>query len=467
MAADDVRRAAEIVGEAESLLTFVLQGVYQSHQATASACAANNVNLLRGMIGRPGAGILQMNGQPTAQNTRETGCNGDLPAFRNWQNEEHVAELARLWNVEPDQIPHWGPPTHAMEIFRYAEQGSIEFLWVSGTNPAVSLPDLGRIRAILSQESLFLVVSDAFLTETAQAGRRRSARGAVGREDGHVHEHRPHRPPLREGGRAARAGAAGRGDLRRLRPPARTQGQGRTATRQMVDPGGVLRGVEGVHARTPVRLHGPQLRQAPRRHRHPVALQRRRTRRHGTAVLGPRVPDPPGRLRGLRPRHRDRRIVQRSRLQSARRGRPRHPEGGRVDSAARVGGRRLSVHAHDRPHRLPLPHAHEDRSHARAAGRRPRALGRAVPGGRRAARDHEGDPVRVSSPRGSIVVPARIGGPREGVVFVPFHYGYWDTGDDAGPDGQPRAANELTITLWDPVSKQPRFKTAAVNVERA
>ena len=166
--ASDVRRAAAIVGEAETLLTFVLQGVYQSHQATASACAANNVNLLRGMIGRPGAGILQMNGQPTAQNTRETGCNGDLPAFRNWQNEEHVTELARLWNVEPEQIPHWGPPTPAMEIFRYAEQGSIEFLWVSGTNPAVSLPDLGRVRSILSQDSLFLVVSDAFLTETAR-----------------------------------------------------------------------------------------------------------------------------------------------------------------------------------------------------------------------------------------------------------------------------------------------------------
>jgi predicted molibdopterin-dependent oxidoreductase YjgC len=79
----------------------------------------------------------------------------------------------------------------------------------------------------------------------------------------------------------------------------------------------------------------------------------------------------------------------------------------------------------------------------------------------------EGDLVRVSSPRGSILVPARIGGPPEGVVFVPFHYGYWDTGDAAGPGNQPRAANELTITLWDPVSKQPRFKAAAVNVERA
>jgi ferredoxin-nitrate reductase len=168
VAADDVRRAAELVGEAERLLAFVLQGVYQSHQATASACAANNLNLLRGMIGGPGAGILQMNGQPTAQNTRETGCNGDLPGFRNWQNEDHVAQLARLWNVEPLQIPHWGPPTHAMEIFRYAEQGSIRFLWVSGTNPAVSLPELHRIRSILSSDKLFLVVSDAFLNETAQ-----------------------------------------------------------------------------------------------------------------------------------------------------------------------------------------------------------------------------------------------------------------------------------------------------------
>ena len=38
--------------------------------------------------------------------------------------------------------------------------------------------------------------------------------------------------------------------------------------------------------------------------------------------------------------------------------------------------------------------------------------------------------------------------------------------DESGPDGRARAANELTITRWDPVSKQPIFKTAAVRVER-
>jgi hypothetical protein len=43
------------------------------------------------LIGRPGCGILQMNGQPTAQNTRETGADGDLPGFRNWANEKPPA----------------------------------------------------------------------------------------------------------------------------------------------------------------------------------------------------------------------------------------------------------------------------------------------------------------------------------------------------------------------------------------
>src|SRR5205823_13411732 len=37
-----------------------------------------------------------------------------------------------------------------------------------GTNPAVSLPELHRIRKILQKPDLFVVVQDAFLTETAR-----------------------------------------------------------------------------------------------------------------------------------------------------------------------------------------------------------------------------------------------------------------------------------------------------------
>ena len=162
----DLRAAATILGEVKSLVSTVLQGVYQSNQATAAAVQVNNINLIRGLIGKPGSGVLQMNGQPTAQNTRECGADGDLPAFRNWENPDHVQQLADLWNIEKEQLPAWKPPTHALEIFRYAEKGTLKMLWISATNPAVSLPDLHRVRAMLARKDLFVVAQDGFHTET-------------------------------------------------------------------------------------------------------------------------------------------------------------------------------------------------------------------------------------------------------------------------------------------------------------
>ncbi len=69
--------------------------------------------------------------------------------------------------------------------------------------------------------------------------------------------------------------------------------------------------------------------------------------------------------------------------------------------------------------------------------------------------------VRVESPRGQLEAKARISGLKEGVVFAPFHYGYFDE-----PNGHPRAANELTITEWDPASRQPLYKVGAVRVTK-
>jgi ferredoxin-nitrate reductase len=75
----------------------------------------------------------------------------------------------------------------------------------------------------------------------------------------------------------------------------------------------------------------------------------------------------------------------------------------------------------------------------------------------------DGDLVGIASPRGAVEARARVGGIRPGVVFVPFHYGYFDV-DPA--QRRPRAANEMTITAWDPVSKQPLFKVAAVRIAK-
>jgi ferredoxin-nitrate reductase len=61
--------------------------------------------------------------------------------------------------------------------------------------------------------------------------------------------------------------------------------------------------------------------------------------------------------------------------------------------------------------------------------------------------------VRVESSRGAVEATARCTGNRPGTLFLPFHYG-----------GEGTAANDLTPTSWDPVSKQPQFKSGAARV---
>jgi predicted molibdopterin-dependent oxidoreductase YjgC len=74
----------------------------------------------------------------------------------------------------------------------------------------------------------------------------------------------------------------------------------------------------------------------------------------------------------------------------------------------------------------------------------------------------EDDMLEVASRRGSVRAPAKVGGIEPGHLFIPFHYGYWDEGGDE----HARAANELTLTTWDPVSKQPQYKLAAVQLHK-
>ena len=69
--------------------------------------------------------------------------------------------------------------------------------------------------------------------------------------------------------------------------------------------------------------------------------------------------------------------------------------------------------------------------------------------------------IEVESRRGKVTEPAKVGGIEPGLVFIPFHYGSWDN------DERLRAANELTLSEWDPVSKQPHFKYGAVKISKA
>ncbi len=464
---EDIREAARILGQAERLLSTVLQGFYQSHQATAAAVQVNNINIVRGMLGRPGCGILQMNGQPTAQNTREAGADGDLPAFRNWSNDSHVEDLARVWNIDPMQIPHYSAPTHLMQMMRYVEDGSIRFLYVSGTNPAVSLPELARIREILAQDRLFLVVQDIFLSETAQladvvlpAATWGEKTGTFTNVDRTVH--------LSE--KAVDPPGEARSDLDIFIDFAHRLGLKDKDGQPLVkwsDPEAAFEAWKQCTAGRPCdytglsydKLRGGSGIQWPCNDEHPDGTERIYV--DGEFWGSPEYCESYGRD-----------LVTGAPLEPDEY-RSMNPSGKAVIKAAEY----LPPHEEptdDLPYQLTTGRTLYQFHTRTKTGRAPQLQAAApevwVEMSEYDAQQHgwaEGDLLRVTTPRGRVEARLRVSGIRNGVLFLPFHYGYWDTAGGHEPSGENgRAANELTITDWDPASKQPLFKTAAAAAER-
>jgi assimilatory nitrate reductase catalytic subunit len=66
----------------------------------------------------------------------------------------------------------------------------------------------------------------------------------------------------------------------------------------------------------------------------------------------------------------------------------------------------------------------------------------------------DGEPVRVTTRRGSLVLAAKVVRTiRADTVFIPYHW------------AKPIAANQLTIARFDPKSWIPAFKACAVRLE--
>jgi ferredoxin-nitrate reductase len=456
--ADKLRAAAEILGSASSLVSTALQGIYQSMQATAAAVQINNLHLIRGLIGKQGSGVYQMNGQPTAQNTRECGADGDLPAFRNWENKDHIKDLAKVWNVDPAIIPHWAPPTHAMQIFRYAEKGSIKMLWISATNPAVSLPDISVTRKILDKEDLFVVVQDAFLTETAKradvvlpAAIWGEKTGCYTNVDRTVHiSHKAIDPPgearsdfdifvdyARRMGFKDKDGAP---LIKWTKPEEAFEGWKECTRGRPCDYTGMSyeKLSQGRGIQWPCNEENPD----GTHHLYtdavfPTSAGYCESFGHDLETGAEITPedykanDPKGkaflRASDYTPPHEE-------------------PD---ADYPFWLTTGRLVYHFHTRTKTGRSKELHE------AA---PDAFVQMAPEDAEKLGIKEGEMVQVESRRGYVEAPAKIGDIEPGLIFIPFHYGYWDD------ESRSRAANELTIAEWDPVSKQPHYKYAAVRV---
>ena len=419
---DDIVTAARLYGRADKAMVNHARGLEHQIMGTRNAQAAINLCLATGNLGRPGAGYGTITGQGNGQGGREHGQKCDqLPGQRKFDDPGAIEHVAAVWGVDPDEIPERGVPIFAQ--LDLMEAGAIRGVLNFCSNPIVSWPDQARTHKILEGLDLY-VVSDLFLSESALLA------DVV----------------LPSAAWAESEGVIANSDARVFK------------INKAVDPPG--------EARTDIEILCELARRLDRGHLFdydgPRAVfdELRRASRGGRAdyygITYERLDDPDGIAWPCPDED--------------------HPGTPRLFEDLRFGfpdGRaRFNAVAYEPPAEEPdddYPYrltTGRDVAHY-LSGNQTRRLGYLTdqspapwaevhPDTASALDIADGDAVRLTTRRGTTVLTARVVGTiRPDTVFVPYHW------------APPIAANQLTISRFDPTSGIPNYKACAVKVERS
>jgi ferredoxin-nitrate reductase len=165
---EQLQDVARLIGAAKGFLSFYCMGLNQSTVGTWKNNSLINLHLLTGQIGKPGSGPFSLTGQPNAMGGREAGLlSHQLPGYRVVEDPSHRREMEDAWNQPAGSIqPRMG--LTAVEMFRALERCKLKTIWIAGTNPLVSLPDLHQARRALARAELVIVQDAYHPTETTE-----------------------------------------------------------------------------------------------------------------------------------------------------------------------------------------------------------------------------------------------------------------------------------------------------------
>ncbi|MFI9202403.1 molybdopterin oxidoreductase family protein [Streptomyces sp. NPDC053048] len=421
-----LRRAVELFCAAPSGMVLTARGGEQHSKGVDTVGAWIDLCLATGRAGRPYSGYGCLTGQGNGQGGREHGQKADqLPGYRSIDDPAARAHVARVWGVDPTDLPGAGRSAYEL-LDTLGTADGVRALLVMGSNPVVSAPRAGHVTERLRALD-HLVVCDVVLSETAELADVVLPSAQWAEEDGTM-TNLEGRVILR---RAALAPPEGvRTDLAILHGLAGRLGTGtgfpaaaeeafaelrRASAGGQADYSGIT--YERIAAEDGVFWPCPATGEDEPRH-------------PGTPRLFlDRFATPDGRARFAAVSHR-----------------PAAEEPDESYPLRMTTGRVLAQYQ------------------SGAQTRRTPALNRAAPAPFVELHPHladrlgiaEGDPVTVTSRRGQATAAARVTTTiRPDTVFMPFHW--------SGPG----RANNLTNPALDPVSRMPEFKVCAVRVERA
>ncbi len=162
--AEVIRRTAHAYAKAKRAQICWTLGITEHHNAVDNVVALINLALLTGHVGRYGSGVNPLRGQNNVQGGGDMGAIPDrLPGFQHVENAELRAKFERAWDAKIDPKRGW----HLSDMFNAMERGELTTLYVLGENPVDSEADRHRAVKLLGGLN-FLVVQDLFYTRTAE-----------------------------------------------------------------------------------------------------------------------------------------------------------------------------------------------------------------------------------------------------------------------------------------------------------
>ena len=162
--AEDIRKAARIYANAPVSSLIYSMGITQHTTGTDNVLSTANIAMLTGNVGKEGAGVNPLRGQSNVQGACDLGALPNVYSGYQKVTDSQVQEkFSKAWGIDLSNKVG----LTVVEMLNAAYEGKIRGLFVMAENPAMSDPDLNHTREALKRVE-FLVVSDIFMTETAE-----------------------------------------------------------------------------------------------------------------------------------------------------------------------------------------------------------------------------------------------------------------------------------------------------------
>ena len=179
----NILELAEIIHNGQRVSFWWTMGVNQNFQAVACAQAIINLALMTGNIGRPGTGANSITGQANAMGSRLFSNTTNLLGGYDFLNPEHRQKVAGILGIDVGLIPDRNSLAYD-QILKGVQKGEIKGLWIICSNPFHSWINRSWLRKTLKNLD-YLVVQDMYGdTDTTRQANMVLPAGACGEKEG-------------------------------------------------------------------------------------------------------------------------------------------------------------------------------------------------------------------------------------------------------------------------------------------